>query len=123
MLKSWWEGHQAIPVPLAFLPQGFIAEEGEPIAACFLYLDVSGKCSMIEYLTTNPACSFSKKSLQAFKALIAHCEQLTLAQGCKAIISMVAPGSSESRIMARLGYQTSEQTPHLMFGKVLSSCP
>jgi hypothetical protein len=32
---------------------------------------------------------------------------------------MVAPGSSEERIMGRLGYETSEGTAHKMYGKRL----
>lgn len=120
-LCLWWDGHKSLHVPKAFLPIGFIAEEeGHDIAACFLYLDVTGKCSMIEYLTTNPTFSFSKKTLVAFKALLGHCETLSIRQGCGAIISMVAPGSSEERIMAKLGYGTSEGVGHRMYGKVLT---
>ncbi len=120
MLMEWWGKHGVLPVPPALLPQGFIAEEGgNDYAACFLYLDVSGKCAMVEYLTTNPDFSFSRKSLAAFKALLFHVEHLTLAQGCGAIISMVAPGSSEERIMKKLGYITSSGPSHRMYGKVL----
>lgn len=123
-LRMWWEKHGALPVPEAFLPRGFMAEEGgHEIAACFLYLDVTGKCSMVEYLTTNPDFSGAKKTLVAFKALLAHVEQLTVDQGCGAIISMVAPDSSEERIMTKLGYLTSDQVGHRMFGKVLKPQP
>lgn len=120
-LCLWWDGHKSLHVPKAFLPIGFIAEEeGHDIAACFLYLDVTGKCSMIEYLTTNPTFSFSKKTLVAFRMLIAHCEELSMKQGCRAIISMVGPGTSEERILGRLGYITSEKDGgHKLFGKVL----
>lgn len=119
-LRAWWEKHGALPVPEAFLPQGFMAhQDGIDYAACFLYLDVTGKCSMVEYLTTNPDFSATKRSLAAFKALLCHVEHLTLAQGCGAIISMVAPGSSEERIMKKLGYITSTGPGHRMFGKVL----
>lgn len=122
-LCGWWEGHKAIPVPVAFLPLGFVAEhEGSGVAACFLYLDVTGKCSMIEYLTTNPKFSMAKKTLLAFRMLIAHCEELSLKQGCGGILSMVAPDTSEERILEKLGYQTSTGVAHRMWGKVIT-CP
>ncbi len=126
-MRGWWKDHGAISVPEAFLPLGFMAsEEDSDIAACFLYLDVTGKCSMIEYLTTNPKFSFSKKTLVAFKSLLAHAEKLSSDQGCMAIISMVAPDTSEERIMKKLGYETSTGVAHRMYGKRLikkPSCP
>jgi hypothetical protein len=123
-LCLWWDKHKALHVPKAFLPLGFMAEEdGHDIAAGFLYLDVTGKCSMIEYLTTNPDYSFSKKTLIAFKALITHVEQLSFNQGCRAIISMVAPETSEERIMGKLGYETSTGVSHRMWGKRLMEAP
>jgi hypothetical protein len=123
-LCLWWEGHKALPVPRHFLPFGFMAEEdGHDIAACFLYLDVTGRLSMIEYLTTNPEFSLSKKTLAAFKSLIAHVESLSFRQGCRAIISMVAPGTSEERIMGKLGYATSTGVAHRMWGRKLTEAP
>ena len=65
------------------------------IAAGFLYLDASGKMAMVEYLTTNPAFSFTKRTVKAWHLLLEHIEKLAKEQGCSAIISMVAPGSSE----------------------------
>lgn len=127
-LREWWKEHGALEVPEMFLPHGFMAgDEDHDIAACFLYLDAYGKFSMVEYLTTNPAFSGTKKSLAAFKALLCHVEQLTAEMGCGAIFSMVAPGSSEERIMARLGFGTSEGPAHKMYGKALNKvevpCP
>ena len=119
-LKEWWVKHGAIPVPEAFLPWGFMAVDGaDEIAAGFLYLDASGKMAMVEYLTTNPAFSFTKRTVKAWHLLLEHIEKLAKEQGCSAIISMVAPGSSEERIMGRLGYETSEGTAHKMYGKRL----
>lgn len=120
VVRGWWEKHGAIPVPEAFLPRGFVAEEGgNQIAACFLYRDEGGRLACVEYITTNPAHSFSRSSVLAVHALLRHAEERAAEMGCRAIFSFVAPGTSEERIMGRAGYSTSDQVPHRMFGKVL----
>lgn len=89
------------------------------VAACFLYYEKTGRLAMIEYITTNPAFSHSKSIVKAFKELLLHVEQLVASRGCGAIISMVAPGTSEERILSKLGYSTSTGEAHRMYGKVL----
>jgi len=122
MLRKWWELHKAVPCPEAFLPQGFIVSAGGvDVAAAFLYLDVGGKLAMIEYLTTNPSVAFSRYLVEDVKQLITHVESVALAQGCTGIISMVAPGTGEYRLMQRMGYLPPDDgaKPHVMFGKRL----
>lgn len=126
-IRGWWERHGAIPVPEMLLPRGYIAEEaGEEIACCFLYLDVDGRFSLVEYLTTNPAFSFSKVTVHAFRALLAHVEKVTLERGCSCVFSMVAPGTSEERMLSKMGYATSPGPAHRMYGKAIqveALCP
>ena len=120
IIRSWWEKHGALPVPDAFIPRGWIASYGEDdLAACFLSLEDDHKLAVVEYLTTNPAFSFSKNSLRAWKALLFHVEQFTISHHCRALLSMVAPGTSEERILKKLGYETSEDVGHRMYGKIL----
>lgn len=118
MLRKWWDGHKALPCPEAFLPQGFIISSGGvDIAASFLYLDVGGRLAMIEYLTTNPSIAFSRFLVEDIKALISHIEGVARAQGCVGIISMVAPGTGEDRLMKRIGYIQADGPAHIMFAK------
>lgn len=129
MLRKWWEGHGAIACPEAFLPQGYlISAGGVDVAAAFLYLDVGGKLAMVEYLTTNPSVSFSRYMVQDVKMLLLHIEGIAKAHGCTGIISMVAPGTGEDRLMRRMGFlPPAENEPaHIMFCKKLQEvvpCP
>ena len=120
-LEKWWLGHNALPVPRAILPRGWIAEEaGVEIAASFLYMD-PGKIGVIEWTTTNPACAFSRDIVFAVKGLYAHLEEQAKSEGCIAIISFVKPKSSEERIMSKLGYATSQDCGHRLFAKPLQN--
>lgn len=122
MIRQWWAEHKAIAVPDEFLPQGFIVQSGGvDIAAAFLYLDVTGKLAMIEYLTTNPRVALSRYLVEDVKRLIAHVELVAEKQGCSGIISMVAPNTGEERLMQRLGYLPpgEKDPPHRMFCKRL----
>lgn len=130
MLRKWWELHKAVPCPESFLPQGYlISAGGVDVAAAFLYLDAGGKLAMIEYLTTNPTVAFSRYLVEDVRALIRHVEEQAIAQGCTGIISMVAPGTGEDRLMQRMGYLPPDAgaKPHVMFCKRLvkeeSRCP
>jgi hypothetical protein len=102
------------------LPQGYlISAGGVDIAAAFLYLDVGGKIAVVEYLTTNPSICFSRYLVEDIKALIAHIEDIASARGSITILSFVAPGTGEERLLQRLGYQTSEGPAHRIYAKAL----
>lgn len=124
-LTRWWEIRKiCIPLPVSLLPRGYMAEDGPvPIAAAFLYLDVDGKWAMTEWLTTNPAVAHSRSLVEGVHALLAHMEDMAREQGCTSIISMVAPGTGEERLMQKIGYETSEGPAHKMYGKVLTPKP
>src|SRR6185436_12782563 len=80
VLRRWWEGHGALAVPEYLLPQGYMIDAGGvEIAAAFLYLDVSGKIAVTEYLTTNPTICFSRSLVEDVKKLLAHIEGIALA--------------------------------------------
>ncbi len=127
MLRQWWAGHGAIPVPEYLLPQGFLVSAGGvDIAAVFLYLDVSGRIAVVEYLTTNPTVSFSRILVDEVRKLRAHVEVVALAQavanGRPAItmLSFVKPSSGEERLLARIGYKADDSgVPHKIMAKPL----
>lgn len=119
-LCKWWEGHKALAMPQYVFPQGWVVSAaGVDIAMSFLYLDVGGKFAVIEWLTTNPTVAFSKSLVQAVQYLVAHIEDVARAQGCKFIISFIEPKSGEERLMARIGYQTSDGPSHKLYAKGL----
>jgi hypothetical protein len=121
-LQGWWAAHKALPVPEFFLQgaEGFFCEAGGvDIAVAFVYLGLACKFAVVEYITTNPACSNSRSSLEAVYSLLAHAEKIARENGCRSILSMIAPGSSEERIMGKVGYVTSSGVSHRMWGKEL----
>lgn len=120
LLCQWWTDHGALCVPKVILPRGWFAVDlGVKIAASFLYV-APEQLAMIEYTTTNPRMSLSRITLTAVKGLYARLEEEARELGCVAILSMVAPNTSEERIMTRMGYATSEQKFHRMYGKPLT---
>lgn len=121
-LTRWWEARKiCIPFPVSLMPRGYIVEDGPvQIAAAFLYLDIDGTWAMTEWLTTNPAVAHSRSLVEGVYALLAHMEYVAREQGCTSIISMVAPGTGEERLMQKIGYITSEGPAHKMYGKVLA---
>jgi hypothetical protein len=120
MLQKWWDGHNSLPVPQHILPRGWVLASGPvDVVAAFLMLDVGGKFAVIEFLTTNPSVAFSRTLVQDVRTLIAHIEQRAMEQGCTWMMSFVAPGTGEERLMVRLGYQTSEGPAHRIYAKAL----
>lgn len=120
-LVKWWQGHKAPVMPRHVFPQGWVVgAAGVEIAMSFLYLDVGGTFAVIEWLTTNPSVAFSRSLVEAVKTLVAHIEEVARAQGCKFIISFIAPNSGEERLMKRIGYVTSpDKVWHKTYAKPL----
>ncbi len=121
-LQKWWADHKALPVPELFLQgaKGYFCEAaGVRIAALFVYLGAGCKFAMVEFITTNPACAFSRDTAEAVHVLLNHAEKVALEAGCVSILSMVEPGSSGERIIGRMGYITSAGPSHRLWGKAL----
>jgi hypothetical protein len=122
--EAWWSGHGALPVPEIILPQGWIAfEDSLEIAASFIYIVqnmTKGKLGVIEWTTTNPKCSHSRKIVEAVPGLYRLLERYAFAHGCIAMLSFVKPNSGEERIMERMGYVTSDDDKgHRIFSRPL----
>lgn len=125
MLMAWWEGHGLKPLGKIIFPNGgAVAYAGNrPVAMAFLYLDRDGRLGMIEWTSTNPARDIpGRDKLCGVKALWAHLEMEARLMGCKCMLSMVRPGSSEERMMTRLGWVGSgdQEIPHVMYAKQLN---
>lgn len=105
LLVKWWEGHGAAVMPKHIIPQGWIISRGGiDTAACFLMLAADGTWALIEFLVTNPDVAFSRYLVDDVRELVAHIEQVALAQGCTFAITFVAPDTGEERMMNRIGY-------------------
>src|ERR1700722_11316006 len=117
-LLGWWKDHGKLHVPRVILPRGWMAvASGVELAASFLYV-VEGKLAMIIYTTTNPRCCWSRDMLEGVKGLYAHLESVATAEGCLAMLSMVAPNTGQERIMTKMGYGTSDDdVGHRIFAK------
>lgn len=123
-MDKWIAGHKAIPMPHYVFPQGWIVGDGTvDIAMSFLYMDVGGRFAVIEFLTTNPQVAMSKSLVLGVKTLVSHIERVAIDQGCRFIISFVAPGTGEEHLMAKLGYETSPGPSHRLYAKPLTLAP
>lgn len=121
-LVKWWEAHKALPMPEYVFPQGWVVSGGGvDIAMAFLYLDVGGKFAVIEWLTTNPSVAYSKSLVNGVRALIDHIETQAKVKGCAFIISFVAPGTGEERLLSKVGYSTSAGPSHRLYAKPLTT--
>lgn len=118
-LVGWWQRHKATVIPQHILPRGWMIEDGVAIAASFLMVDVGGKFAVIEFLTTNPMVAYSRTLVENVKVLVAYIEDHARAEKCTFIMSFVAPGSGEERMMARIGYTIEEGSRHQIMCKPL----
>ncbi len=120
ILVKWWEGHKAPVMQKEIIPQGWIiSTDGIDVAASFLLLDVGGKWAVIEFLTTNPAVSYSRRLVGAVLKLVSHVEAVARKQGCLFICSFIAPSSGEERLMTKIGYAAPQKSPHILYAKPL----
>ena len=56
MIKSWWEAHGWDSVPVQALPKigAIVEDDGESVAAAWLYMDNSVGVCWMEWLVSNP---------------------------------------------------------------------
>lgn len=120
IVAGWWRGHSApVVVKEAFLSaDGFVAENGEMLAASWLYVapGTRGGIGVLEFTTTNPIGS-PRHLLSAVNALYQHIEEVAWAKGCGSILSFVAQNRSEQHLLAKIGWQDVTGVPHMIFGK------
>lgn len=119
-LQSWWKGHNAHEVPRVILPMGLIASGGDiEIAAGFLYQQPK-MIGVIEWVTTNPKCAYSRDLVAAVRGIFLALEQRAKDDGCLAVISFVKPAGSEERILSKIGYiASSDDSGHRLLMKPL----
>lgn len=104
-LVGWWERRKVPVMPVQVMPRGWvIAAGGVDIAMLFLYLCTDGRFAVVEWLTTNPACAYSRFLREDVRKLFFRAEDEAKAHGAKFITSFVAPGSGEERLVKELGY-------------------
>lgn len=125
LLMAWWEVHGVPLLDKAIFPRdGAVAiADNRPVAMAFLYIGRTPTFAMLEWTTTNPATDISPRhKLAGVKALYDHLEMEARLWGCLCVLSMVAPKTSEDRIMQRMGWkpQAASDKPHVMFAKRLT---
>lgn len=126
-LMGWWRGHGAAAVlpKFVFEAPGVVAEAGGvEIAMGIVYVAYPGNVAVIEWLSTNPKCAYSKTLIQAWKAVLETLEATAKELGAKVIISFCKPNSGEERLMAKLGYvgRDPHDPGHLMYAKPIGVC-
>lgn len=110
-LSAWWAGHGWQPVILEVLPRcGVLVEsdEGEPMAAAFLYMENSGVgVSWMEWTVTNPALA-SRQAYLAVVMLVQAAREVAKALDYGVVIT-TARQDSLVRVLERNGFAVTDR--------------
>lgn len=101
-LKTWWERRGTpAPDPILLPTVGVVTEEkGAPVACAFLYEDVGGKVAMVEWEATSPD-STAMNSIRGLNMIFDFFENFAKSQGFAVVLSWVAQGRGDGRILER----------------------
>ncbi len=93
LIDSWWKGHRSERFPSELLPPvGVIAlADGEPVAACWLYMAVNVGVCWIEYPISKPGLGI-KKSAAAFDVLVRILTEIAKTHDYHVMIANTMPG-------------------------------
>jgi len=115
LLTSWWKGHGWDAVPAAILPKlGVVSkEDGEPVAAAFLYMDNSVGVCWMEWFVANPAAS-GKAVIRAHRLICAFLKEEALRMDYGVMLTSCKQDSLV-RLYERNGFQkTDSGVTHLI---------
>jgi len=105
-LTDWWLAHGVAVVPHDALPAtGAIAlnEDGDPCAACFLYMDNSVALGLLAWPIVNPTVG-AKDKLAGLRHCIDFITDHAANLGYTTLVSMSSV-SSMSRLLERFGFK------------------
>lgn len=114
-VKEWWEGHGWPAVPEAVLPQpGIICElNGEPIAACWLYMSNSNGVAMMEWTVANPELA-GRDTVRAIEVLTGYVDVFAKEHDYGMILT-TCKQEGLARLLSRNGFQeTDREMIHLI---------
>lgn len=102
---GWWQVRGGAPVPQAMLPKlGIVAmEDGEPLAAVWMYMDNSISLGFLNWFLTRPGLP-PRKARAALEHLLKF---MALEAGRLGITHLIASCTQPSlgRMLGRMGYQ------------------
>lgn len=105
MVSEWWGDHGHGEFPASLLPPvGVVAEqEGEPIAACWLYMAVGVGVCWLEYPVSKPGLSV-RAARTAFAALVGALEDIARTHDYGLMMAHTLPPIA--RVMEGFGFRT-----------------
>lgn len=120
-LESWWKGHGWSAVPRPILPKlGVIIEkdDGEKLAATFVYMDNSAPVCWLEWTVTNPhnrptvSLIALQRVIEAAKSAV---EGISTQENGYSVMLTTCRQHSLTRFYERMGFtKTDEGVTHLL---------
>lgn len=114
VVKGWWE-LRGLNAPLKEILPRFaimaIHEDGDPLAATFLYREYCGVVAFVEWTTTDPALT-PLLAEKAVRMMLQFIVPEANRQGYPIVLSSVESGSGLQGVMNRLGWINLQGTPH-----------
>ncbi len=113
LLSQWWKIHGWEPIPSMILPQcGVIVESVEeeertPIAASFLYLEISAKFCIMEWTLSNPDAS-GRMVVRAIDALANYFSSYAKERGY-AVMMTTCKQPSLARLLEKANFTKTDQ--------------
>lgn len=115
LFEQWWKGHNFDPVPAAILPilGNVVCKDDEPIAAGWLYQDITAPVAMLEWIVTDPNNN-PKVSAVGITHLVQSLKAAAAAAGFPIILSSCRQASL-ANLLERTGFtKTDEGVTHLI---------
>jgi hypothetical protein len=103
--EAWWRARNVAPIPQAMLPRLgiLVRQEGEPVAALWMYLDNSISLGFLNWFLTRPGLP-AKQAKAALEHLLRFMAQEAQRLGITHLIASCTQASL-SRLLCRNGYQ------------------
>ena len=106
LIKTWWESRGSDAPQKEIFPIGVIAEQdGFPVACGFLYEDKLDRVGMVEWEATNPDCHSAMQALRGLNMIFDFFEKYWCVDGSRILMSWVAQGRGDGRILDRRGWK------------------
>lgn len=111
LIASWWRGHgaQCLPADVLPLKGSIVTRDGDPIAACFVYLMNGCRAAYLAFPVTAPDLS-PRIRLAALEAALEDAVRIAHKAGCLMIWSSTENKTLDRVLTRRVGFQRT--TPH-----------
>lgn len=118
-LSKWWKARSWFVCPLDMLSSsGLIAfNEGEPVAAGFIYYGMGSKTALMDWFIADPNTT-KKERNEATQRIVEAFEVEAKANGYKYLISTTDNAKWANKLKAKHGYSVNPN-PHCLLSKSL----